>query len=105
FDWPDPSGPAAKLREELVELEEAVRLGSAAASKVEEELGDILFTAVNLARLLGIHPAVALDAASDKFTRRFRRLVQLAAERGLDMESAGLEQLEAIWTDAKKTEA
>lgn len=105
FDWPDPSGPASKLREELLELEEAMRLGEEGVSSVEEELGDILFTAVNLARLLGVHPAVALDAASNKFTRRFRQLVQLADARGLDMESAKLEELEAIWTAAKKTEA
>ncbi|MEN8143346.1 MAG: nucleoside triphosphate pyrophosphohydrolase [Gemmatimonadota bacterium] len=104
FDWPDHSGPASKLREELLELEEAVR-GDESGSEVEEELGDILFTAVNLARLLGVHPAVALDAASDKFARRFKHLVRRANEQGLDMECAELEELEAIWLAVKRTEA
>jgi nucleoside triphosphate diphosphatase len=72
FDWADPSGAFAKVAEELEEVREA--LASGRQDDVEEELGDLLFAAVNLTRLAGAHPTTALAAANRKFQRRFERL-------------------------------
>src|SRR6266705_6458 len=81
FDWPDAKGPRAKVDEELQELDRTTENGQ--RTTIEEELGDLLFTVVNLARKLGIEPSQALERANDKFTRRFGALERLAAERGL----------------------
>ena len=71
---------------------------------VEEEIGDLLFSVVNLARLAGVHPSTALVRANRKFERRFRRLEELACERGIEMASAGLPALDALWDEAKRGE-
>jgi MazG family protein len=110
FDWGDPAGPLAKLREEAAELEavlpepgdEGPEPGSAGAAAVEEEVGDILFAAVNLARLCGVHPSNALLGAIGKFERRCRAMWRLARERELDVETAGLEELDALWEEVKR---
>lgn len=116
FDWPDWHGPADKVAEELGEVrelldEEAPRVGPAGApilderhAAVSDELGDLLFACVNLCRKSHVHPALALDQANAKFQRRFERVEQLARERGFDMSSADLEELDVMWDQVKATE-
>jgi uncharacterized protein YabN with tetrapyrrole methylase and pyrophosphatase domain len=72
---------------------------------LEDELGDLLFAVVNLCRKAGVHAALALDRANAKFVRRFEGIERLAAERGLDVKSAGLEKLDALWDEVKASEA
>lgn len=121
FDWPDAAGPLAKLREELHELEQAVARAPAPepptdalvghapppdpAAEVVEEVGDLLFSVVNLARKLGVTPTEALGRANRKFVARFRQVEQLAAERGIELGRAGLEVLDRLWDEAKAGEA
>jgi nucleoside triphosphate diphosphatase len=110
FDWPDASGPAEKVEEELAEVRAEVKAGTHAADfgvpdpKLEEELGDLLFSVVNLCRKLGVHPSLALDKANVKFAERFNRVEELGKERGIDVRTAGLERLDALWNEVKKTE-
>ena len=101
FDWPrgDAAPLFAKLDEEAAELREAVEHGDAAA--VEDELGDLLFMAVNLARHLNVNPDAALSRACAKFAGRFRRVEEEAAERGLRLEDCSPEELDALWERAK----
>ncbi len=99
FDWPDPGGPLAKLGEEMVEVEEALASGDEAA--LRDEVGDLLFTVVNLARHLGVRPDTALDQANAKFERRFRAMERNAP----DLRALDLDALEARWTEAKAEEA
>jgi MazG family protein len=100
FDWPDVSGPLAKVAEELAEVTEAVAAGN--HDDVAEEIGDLLFAAVNLSRLAGVHPTEALRAANRKFMHRFNSVEKRAAERGLVMGNATLEELDAIWDEIKR---
>jgi len=120
FDWPDAVGPAEKVREELAEvLEEAETARGQEGKDVEaanadlgaerdpsdplaQEVGDLLFAVVNLARKLRVQPTVALDAANKKFRQRFEQVEALAAERGIDMGTAGLEALDVLWDEVKK---
>ena len=95
FDWPDATGPAAKLGEEIEELAQA------SPDKQLEEAGDLLFAAVNLVRAYGIKPEEALRAANDKFERRFRAMEALA---GGSFAALGLEEQEALWQQVKRTE-
>ena len=101
FDWPrgDVAPLFAKLDEEAAELREAVEHGDAAS--VEDELGDLLFMAVNLARHLNVNPDAALSRACAKFAGRFRRVEEEAAERGVRLEDCSLEELDALWERAK----
>jgi MazG family protein len=101
FDWDDHRGAWDKVAEELDEVREALDKKDQAA--VEEELGDLLFAAVNLTRLAGAHPATALDQANRKFRARFERLEAVARERGIIMEEAGLAVLDALWDELKRS--
>jgi MazG family protein len=103
FDWESYEGAWQKVDEELEEVRGAVESGDAEA--VEEEIGDLLFAAVNLARLAGTHPTTALSKANTKFQARFERLEQLATEWGIRIETAGLEALDALWDEVKRDEA
>ena len=94
FDWPDLAGPLEKLEEEVRE----------ARTHPRDEIGDVLFAAVNVARQAGVHPSTALRQATAKFVARFRALERLAAERGLDLASAGLERLDRLWDEVKAVE-
>lgn len=98
FDWPDASGALAKVREETAEAADALASGTG----VEEEIGDLLFAVVNLARKAGVHPVEALEGANRKFAARFGMVERLAAERGLDLHRAGLAALDALWEEAKR---
>jgi len=93
FDWPDPDGARAKIDEELAEVEAA-----ASDAEREEEIGDLLFAAVNWSRKLGIDPEAALRTANAKFERRFRAM-EAAIPPGAD-----IEVLEALWQDVKAAE-
>ena len=100
FDWEDHRGALAKVEEELGEVRDALR--AEIHARTEEEVGDLLFAVVNLARLAGTHPTNALARANEKFRERFAALERLARERGIDIESAGLEALDALWDEVKR---
>ena len=99
FDWPDVSGALDKLSEELEELKTAAAEGT----NVAEELGDLLFSAVNAARFLKVDPEDALNGATDKFIGRFRKVEAQAAAQGKAMEDMSLEELDALWERAKES--
>jgi len=102
FDWEDAAGALAKLREELDEVAEALESGDAAG--LEEEVGDLIFSVVNLARLARAPAVPALMAANVKFERRFRALEALARERQIDLPGATLEELDRLWDEVKERE-
>ena len=102
FDWPEALPILDKLREEQDELLEAMSTGDEAA--LQEELGDLLFTVVNLARHLDVNPEDALRAANQKFERRFRFIEQALREAGRPIENCTLAELDALWGEAKKAE-
>src|SRR2546425_796616 len=83
FDWPDANGPLQKVKEELAELEGET--GSGKRERLEDEIGDLLFAVVNLARKLAIDPRAALERANDKFQRRFEAVERLGEARGLEL--------------------
>ena len=99
FDWPSAQGAFEKVAEELEEVRQA--LAAEPSPALEEELGDLLFAVVNLARLAGAHAMQALGAANRKFTDRFQALEALAAERGVVLGSASLAELDALWDEVK----
>lgn len=102
FDWADYRGAFEKVAEELAEVGVAIESGS--APHVEEEIGDLLFAVVNLTRLAGAHPLVALQKANAKFTARFEGIEALARERGLALEAMSLEELDVLWDEVKRAE-
>ncbi len=99
FDWDEPGGALEKVHEELEEVRGALDSGSSHA--VQEEIGDLLFSVVNLARLVEEHAAVSLERANAKFERRFRALETLAELRGVDLRGASLEELDVLWEEVK----
>lgn len=99
FDWPDIAPVFEKLQEELAELGAARGEGNAA--KVREEVGDLLFTVVNLARHLDVDAETALKASSGKFDRRFRYIEDQLRSSGIALSEAELDQLDKFWEDAK----
>jgi nucleoside triphosphate diphosphatase len=116
FDWPGVAGPLAKVREELSEVEDQLERtgqderpvgvdpntpGPAPSPELVEEIGDLLFAAVNLARKAGVQPGPALDGANRKFRRRFEEIERLAGEREIDISAAGLEVLDQLWNEVK----
>jgi MazG family protein len=105
FDWPDAAAVLDKLEEEKAELEEAVARGSVGDGAIEEEIGDLLFAAVNVARLLGTDPESALKAANRKFRRRFRHVEERLRERGRTPADSTLHEMDALWNESKDREA
>jgi ATP diphosphatase len=116
FDWPDTSGPVEKVREELAEVEQEFRAetsnhqgsdsdpnasGQLPSDALVEEIGDLLFAVVNLARKAGVQPGPALDRANRKFRQRFEVVERLASDRGIDVGSAGLNVLDGLWNEVK----
>ena len=116
FDWDDWRGAFEKVREEIEEVGDHLaeragagagadaRLATRAEADLEEEIGDLLFAMVNLARLRGIHAGLALGAANRKFRRRFEALERLAPERGIRLGEASLEDLDRLWDEIKERE-
>ena len=117
FDWPGLEGPVDKVREELREVEDQLQAqvalppsqsdpnspGGPPSEQLIEEIGDLLFTVVNLARKAGVQPGPALDRANQKFRQRFEIIERLAVERGIELSSAGLQVLDGLWDEAKST--
>lgn len=117
FDWPDVDGPLLKMREELAEVERELREhppvrppaggadpntpDPAPPDRLVDEVGDLLFTVVNLARKAGVQPGPALDRACRKFRDRFEAIERLADERGIEVDRAGLEALDRLWDEVK----
>ncbi len=103
FDWPDAVGPLAKVREEIEEVAECLvpTGGGPDASKLEGELGDLLFSVVNLCRKLGVHAGLALDGANQKFARRFRGMEEIAEARGVVFRDLSLAEQDALWDEVK----
>ncbi|MBA2686483.1 MAG: nucleoside triphosphate pyrophosphohydrolase [Gemmatimonadaceae bacterium] len=116
FDWPNLDGPLDKVQEELAEVRKELsdsppKTSPAGApildyqhALLEAEIGDLLFACVNLARKAGVHASLALDKANAKFERRFARVESLAKEKGLAVQSAGLDALDKLWDVAKSEE-
>lgn len=102
FDWPDPGGAFDKVREEVEEVRHELAAGD--ADRLEDELGDLLFAAVNLARLARVHPTTALARANAKFSGRFGALERLARERGVVLGRASLQDLDVLWDEVKRAE-
>ena len=111
FDWPDVEGPAQKVEEELAEARAHLPLtahdtpDATRQAALEAELGDLLFAVVNLCRKSGVHAALALDKANEKFVRRWTAVEQRAIARGIDVTTAGLEALDRLWDEVKRSEA
>lgn len=103
FDWPDTAGPLEKVREELAEVEHELGAGGAPSGRLTDELGDLLFAVVNLARKAGIPPGPALDRANRKFRDRFEAVEALCATRGIDLDTAGLAVLDELWDEVKRS--
>ena len=109
FDWKDAAGPLAKIREELAELEEAIAAREAehtdvpgpAYAHMKEELGDLLFSVTNLARHIKADAESALEGATAKFARRFRAVEAGAKERGRDLKTMTLEEMDELWDEVK----
>ena len=103
FDWPDHAGVVEKIREETDEVAETLPLADN-DPHVQEELGDLLFTIVNLCRRRKVDPELALDAANRKFERRFNALEALLKGQGLSLADASAEQMEQAWQSVKRRE-
>jgi tetrapyrrole methylase family protein / MazG family protein len=102
FDWTNIEGVIEKMNEEAEELRQALDTGG--REKMEEEMGDLLFAAVNLARFLQIDPEIALKKANAKFSGRFRRMEELAEESGKTLAKVSRERMEEFWETAKLAE-
>jgi MazG family protein len=102
FDWEDSGGVFEKMREETEELKKV--LGNQDQSKIEEELGDLLFAAINLSRFLKVDPEIALKKANAKFARRFHAMEKLAQDSGREFKDLPREEMENYWDAAKKLE-
>lgn len=100
FDWPEAEPVFAKVHEELEEVREAWQSGDQA--HIQEEIGDLLFVAVNLARHLKVNPEIALKESNRKFSRRFRYIEEQVAKSGRQLRDCELEELDAFWNEAKK---
>ncbi|MGH7709756.1 MAG: nucleoside triphosphate pyrophosphohydrolase [Gemmatimonadaceae bacterium] len=108
FDWDDVEGPAEKVEEELHEVRVLLEGGKgqgAGRKELEAELGDLLFAVVNLCRKADVHAALALDKANAKFVRRFAAMERIAAERGIEVATAGLAVLDGLWDEVKASES
>ncbi|MBO5396233.1 MAG: nucleoside triphosphate pyrophosphohydrolase [Clostridia bacterium] len=102
FDWPDVTGAFEKITEEAKEVDAAIENGN--ETEILDEIGDLLFAVVNVARKTGVDPEEALTRATDKFSRRFECSEKMAAGESVDMKTATLEKLDEYWDKAKKQE-
>ena len=100
FDWKEIDGAFEKLSEETNELKQAI--DSKNQSDISDELGDVLFSVVNISRFIDVDSEQALTDATDKFIKRFKFVEKTARERNIDMKNSSLEELDALWDEAKK---
>ena len=103
FDWPEPSGPMAKVREELTEVEREIETRDPA--KMAREVGDLLFAVVNLARHLRVDPERELRMANHRFRGRFQHIERRLLELGRSFRDSSLEELDLLWAEAKQRES
>lgn len=101
FDWDNIGGVIDKIKEELGEVEEAINSGE--KDKIEEEIGDLLFSIVNLARFLKIDPETALRKTNRKFEKRFRKLENLAKNKGKTLKDMTLKEMDNLWDEIKNS--
>jgi tetrapyrrole methylase family protein/MazG family protein len=101
FDWPDTEGVIAKIQEELEEVQEARENKTEKTDHLEEELGDLLFSVINLCRFLKVDPSVALHRTNSKFIRRFKYVEKEMKESGQEMKKENLEIMESFWNKTK----
>jgi MazG family protein len=104
FDWTEAKDVVGKIREELDEVTQEFEAATQDKARLTDEVGDLLFACVNLARKANIDPGMALRGTNHKFSRRFRRVEALLAEQGRTPEQASLEEMEALWVKAKHEE-
>lgn len=102
FDWPMETGVLSKIREELCELQSAI--DAQKMDDVEEELGDLMFSVVNLARFRKIDPEILMAKANSKFERRFGEMEKLLKQDGKSLEKSSLDDMEEAWLEAKSRE-
>ncbi len=102
FDWPNVEPIWDKISEELAELKQEIARSNSGA--IEDEIGDILFSIVNLSRKLGVNPEDALRGTVSKFMRRFAYIEEKLTERGIALHDSTLEEMDALWEEAKKTQ-
>ena len=115
FDWDNASGAMEKIEEELGEVKEVLERANGTIngkieqtkdpelfSRLEDELGDFLFSAVNYIRLLGVEPEVALRRSNQKFIRRFQKMEKAAVEKGLDFAALSFAEKDIIWDEVKE---
>jgi MazG family protein len=101
FDWPTPEGVIEKIEEEVAELREAVASHGVNSARAEEEMGDLLFTIVNLSRKLGVEPEAALRTANQKFQKRFEGIETAARAQGRRLKELSLAEMEGLWQQQK----
>lgn len=104
FDWPDIEPVLAKLQEEIAEVRDEFAREPRNAARLADEIGDLMFVCVNIARHARVDPGAALRGANSKFERRFRRMEALAATHGQKLEALSLEEQDALWDEAKREE-
>jgi len=102
FDWPDKEGVIDKIKEELEEVRAAIDEQGAKSAAIEEELGDLLFSVINLCRFLKVEPSVALRRTNSKFTERFKYVEKKMKETGQEMKKENLGIMDEYWNEAKK---
>ncbi|MEO0225431.1 MAG: nucleoside triphosphate pyrophosphohydrolase [candidate division WOR-3 bacterium] len=100
FDWSDVNGPLKKIFEEIAELQRAIKSGQ--GREITIELGDLLFSIVNLSRFLKIDAELALRATNRKFIGRFQKIIHKLEERGRDPKKSNLVEMDRIWEEVKK---
>lgn len=100
FDWPKTADVLRKLKEELQEFDDALKSGS--NDKIEEELGDIFFTLVNLSRFLSVDAETALSKTTGKFLHRFAYITEQLSASGISLEEAALKQMDKLWNEVKE---
>ncbi|MDR0389879.1 MAG: nucleoside triphosphate pyrophosphohydrolase [Spirochaetaceae bacterium] len=102
FDWPDLAGVMGKLREEMEEVSEVIAAGDSGET-LEGELGDLLFSAVNLCRFFKVDPALALQRTNAKFVKRFTHVERRMKEAGAEMKQENLAVMDRYWEEAKES--
>ncbi|MCK4838001.1 MAG: nucleoside triphosphate pyrophosphohydrolase [Desulfobulbaceae bacterium] len=102
FEWPDINGVFEKLYEEIDELKEALFSGN--QQDIEEEIGDMLFTMVNISRKAGFEAETTLQCSTEKFIRRFTKMTKLSEENGIPIEEIDICAMQKLWEEAKKSE-
>jgi len=104
FDWTEAQDVLGKIREELEEVAEEFESDTVNTARLTDEVGDLLFACVNLARKAGIDPGMALRGTNLKFERRFRQVEKLLADKGSSPQQATLDEMEDLWVQAKNEE-